>query len=119
MKYTAIIIAIIFVGFAYLQVNDPDPVLWVGIYLVPVYIGVRAFLGHVNIELNIVAIAMTLLGAYNALTGITTWEGFNIKNMAMKSINQELAREAVGLMIMALGILFYCFVPKNKKESIV
>ncbi len=117
MKYLALLLSIIFIGFAYLQLNDPDPVLWVGIYMVPVYLGIRAFLQYKNLELNIVAIAMTLLGAYYAWSGISVWEGFNTENMAMKSINQELAREAVGLLIMAFAIFLYCFVPKRTNES--
>jgi hypothetical protein len=84
--------------------------------LLPVYLGVKSFLGYKNKELLVVAIVATLIAAYFSYSQITVWEGFNAENMSMKSLNQELAREAVGLAIMAFGMLVYYVLPITKKE---
>jgi hypothetical protein len=47
-------------------------------------------------------------------TEMTAWEGFMTDGLAMKTINQELAREAVGLWICSAAlILFYSLAPKK------
>lgn len=107
MRYSALLPVIVFLWFAYLQLNDPDPVWWVVIYLIPAYISAMCFLKKSNIELLIV-LAM-LYGAYaiNLWLQMTKWDGFFTQGlgMEMKTMNQELARESIGLMICVVTYL--------------
>jgi hypothetical protein len=47
-------------------------------------------------------------------TEMTAWEGFMTDGLAMKTMNQELAREAVGLWICSTAfVLFYSLAKRN------
>jgi hypothetical protein len=114
MKYFAIILSLIFILFAFWQLNDPDPILWVPIYLLAAYVCFRAYQGKSNAELLIVCVVMYLAGGINAWLQMTAWEGVITDTLAMKSHNQELAREALGLGICAVtSILFLVVSPKQ------
>jgi hypothetical protein len=43
-KITSLVLGILFIGFAYLQLNDPDPYLWVSIYLLTTIAGITVSL---------------------------------------------------------------------------
>jgi hypothetical protein len=106
MKYFAIIFFLIFVLFAALQLNDPDPVLWVTIYLVPAYVCLRAFKGWYNRDTLIIVLCLYLAFACNSLLQMTAYEGFFTEGagMDMKTLNQELIREASGVLIVCAVI---------------
>jgi general stress protein CsbA len=101
MKYFALLFALIFLLFAGWQYNDPDPVLWIPVYLVPVYVCVQAFKGKYNTELLVVLTIMSFVAGLNTWFQMTAWEGFfsEGEGISMKTMNQELAREACGLWI--------------------
>ena len=44
---------------------------------------------------------------------MTAWEGFMTDGLAMKTINQELAREAVGLWIASFSFALYYLLEKK------
>ncbi len=119
MPYIALFFVIIFLWFAYLQFNDPDPVLWVVLYLIPVYVSLMAFLRKTNRELLIVLSVFYTSYAINSGLQMTQWEGFFTEGsgMEMKSVNQELAREAVGLMIAVFTYLVLIVLSFRKKIS--
>ncbi len=116
MRYIALFFAAVFLWFAYLQLNDPDPVLWVVLYLIPVYVSLMAFLKKTNRELLLVLSILYSSYAINSWLQMTKWEGFFTEGsgMEMKSVNQELAREAIGLMICVSTYFVLILLPFRK-----
>ena len=53
-KFLGALFAVVFALFAYWQLNDPDPILWVPIYGVATYVSIQAFRNKTNSELLIV-----------------------------------------------------------------
>lgn len=105
MRYLALLFVLIFLLSAAVQYNDPDGPLWAAHYLVAAYVALRFYQGKINTELLSVLLLFTLAWAAGSLLQLTAWEGFMTPGagMAMKTPNQELAREAGGLLITALA----------------
>ena len=114
MKYLALALVFVFILFAAWQLNDPDPILWVPIYGLAAYVCYKAFRGQSNPELLVVAALMCLAGGVNSWLGMTAWEGVITESLAMKSPNQELAREALGLGICAAVYVLFLIIPQKK-----
>lgn len=104
MRYVALVFGAIFLVFAYWQWNDPDPVWWISVYLVVVYVLMRVFQGKANRELLGVLAVLYMAGAINSWWQMQGWEGFFTERagLAMKTVNQELARESAGLAMCAI-----------------
>ena len=122
MRYFSLAFVFIFLLFAYWQFNDPDPIWWVALYLIPAYISFRAFQHKFNTELLIVISFFYLANALNTWQQIKRYEGFFTRGggLAMKTMNQELAREASGLGICIftfLAYLIYFLMIKRPKKS--
>ena len=122
MRYLAVFFMIVFLLFAYLQLNDPDPIWWVTLYLIPAYISFWAFKGETSFETLHVLIVLYLAYAINSFLQMTCYEGFYTDGggMEMKTTNQELAREGSGLLICISSYLIYYIyflVKKNKLKN--
>ena len=104
---------IIFLLFSYWQLNDPDPILWVPLYGSATYVSFKAFRGFVNKELVAVLFILSVMAGIQLWVGMTAWEGFMTDGLAMKTINQELAREAVGLWIASFSFALYYLLEKK------
>lgn len=107
MKYLFLILVFVFVLFAGWQYNDPDPLLWITVYLIAAWCSFRAFQGHVNREALVLLALWAVAWALTSWWQMTAWEGFvsEGEGLTMKTENQELAREACGLGIVAVGYL--------------
>lgn len=106
---------VIFLLFASVQFNDPDPAIWIFVYTLTavlcfVYLKKDwaqplrwVFLG--------VSLAM-MVGCYVQFP--PQWEGFGTE---MKTTNNELARESIGLLLcgMVLLVQFLAIKPLNNK----
>jgi hypothetical protein len=106
---------IIFLLFASVQFNDPDPAIWIFVYtltaaLCVVYLK-KAWVIQLKRLYLFVALAM-MLGCY--LQFPPQWEGFGTE---MKTANNELARESIGLLIcgIVLMVQFLAIKPLNNK----
>jgi hypothetical protein len=108
-----ILFSIVFLLFTYWQFNDPDPILWVPIYGVATYVSIQAFRGLVNKELLAVLFVLSTMAGLQLWMEMTAWEGFMTDGLAMKTMNQELAREAVGLWIASLSFAIYYLLEKK------
>lgn len=111
-------LGIIFILFASLQFNDPDPVLWILTY------GFIAFLCFAFLHdafstnfrhLYFTATLLMLLGSIIQFP--PQWDGFGTQ---MKTVNNELARESMGLLICAVvvGLQYLNLRRKFKKKSV-
>lgn len=119
MKYIALIFTPIFILFAGWQYNDPDPILWIPIYLVAAYATFRTFQGKANQEMLLVLIIISFAGGMNLWNMMTMWEGFFTEGagISMKSNNQELAREACGLWICTFAFMMCLGIDHFQKKS--
>ena len=103
MKYLALLLMVVFVLSALVQYNDPDGPLWMAAYLVAAYVSFRFYQGKINTEMVTVLLLFSLAWAAGSLLQLTAWEGFTTPGagMAMKTPNQERAREAGGMLLVA------------------
>jgi hypothetical protein len=106
-KILGALFAIVFALFAYWQFNDPDPILWVPIYAVATYASIQVFRNKTNSELLIVLFVLSATAGLQIWSEMTAWEGFLTDGLSMKTINQELAREAVGLWIASFSFVIH------------
>jgi hypothetical protein len=113
ISYMGIFFTLTFILFTYWQFNDPDPILWVPIYGVATYVSFQAFRGFVNKEIMIVLFILSTCAGIQQWVEMTAWEGFMTDGLAMKTMNQELAREAVGLWIASFSFAIYYFLEKK------
>ena len=118
MRYIALFFLAVYLLFAYFQINDPDPVLWVTLYLIPAYISFRIFKKKYSPETLIILTVLYSAYSINSFLQMTDYEGFFTEGggLAMKTLNQELAREAFGLLICVFTFLIYIVYFFVKKE---
>jgi len=111
-KVIAVFFAILFLISAALQYNDPDPEVWVPIYLFGV---VACALAYVRVGKPWFFLGMAvvyLVAAYTQWPPV--FEGFLLNEMGMKTLNVELARESGGLAISGIGMLLLAWALSRK-----
>lgn len=125
MKFFNIFFCIVFILFAVVQYNDPDPYLWVPIYLYPALL---CFLKSIQKPISAIAywVGFLVFGAYAIYkmfdtNGIIDWIQFhNASNIAstMKAEKPwiEESREFFGLLII-LFVLGINYIQKSDHPS--
>lgn len=99
-KAFAIGFGILFLLFAILQYNDPDPQVWIPIYALA---AMACFMALTTIGKPWFYGLMAVIYAGAAVfQWPPVFEGFVLNEMGMKTVNIELAREAGGLAICAV-----------------
>ena len=117
MKTTNLILCVLFVAFAAVQLNDPDPWLWVALYgLVATVCGLTAF-GYYRKNLVLLGLAVCGIELFQIGPEFINWI-----NMGMPSITEEMkaeephieyAREFLGFILCA-GVLFWQYIRHAK-----
>lgn len=122
MKYLNIFFAIMFLAFAALQVNDPDPILWILIYGVMAVISVMAIFDFYNRWL-IGGLALLFLGYMIVLfPGVSEWLRQPDKSVLFDDVLKmefpyiEESREFLGLLINEL-VLVLCFFRSIRRKA--
>jgi hypothetical protein len=113
LSILGIFFSLTFLLFTYWQFNDPDPILWMPIYGVASYVSFQAYRGHFNKELLWTLFVLSACAGIQLWVEMTAWEGFMTDGLAMKTMNQELAREAVGLWIASFSFAIYLITGKK------
>jgi membrane-bound ClpP family serine protease len=103
MKILKALIIIIFVLFAILQYNDPDPYLWIPVYLYPAYLVFRSLSEKGIVEVFSFVAIVYIFWAVNVFPA--EWEGVLLNEVGMKTVNIELGRESLGLGLVGLVLL--------------
>ncbi|EAZ80447.1 transmembrane 220 family protein [Algoriphagus machipongonensis] len=100
--------AVLFALFAYWQINDPDPELWVSVYVVAIIFCLLGFKGiFPKIPLTVVVV-VCLVGAALYWQGeVGSWVSQEVEqhNLSMKNDFMEESRESFGLLIISLVML--------------
>jgi hypothetical protein len=110
MRYLALFFAILFVLFALVQINDPDPIIWVPLYLFPAVLCFMVYRGNYPvIGLWIAAIGFLAAGIYWLPPNMSEWIGMEqeAKSIGMGVPFIEEAREAMGLLIVAIAMIVF------------
>lgn len=80
MKFLNVVFTLIFLLFAYLQLNDPDPVLWVSIYGA---VAIVLFLRVVGwYRRSVLIVVMVAIGAYSLMLSPDVYEWMMSSNKA-------------------------------------
>jgi hypothetical protein len=113
MKTLNIILSILFIIFAALQYNDPDPFLWIPIYLLAAFLCWRASQGIHYRSLYIVAIGIYIIYAIYLLfdkNGVIAWASEHAAESLVTSMKAEKpwieeTREFGGLVILIAAMV--------------
>ena len=119
MRYFSYFWVFIFVVFAILQFNDPDPYLWIPIYLVAAIISWLASRQIYNKAVIIASMVLYFVGGiYLFPMDIQQWisREEKAKSLAMNMPFIEEARESMGLLICFLVMTVYLFAASNVKK---
>lgn len=109
MRYFSLLLTANFIFSAAVQVNDPDPYLWIPIYLFAAVITWYGFLHKYNPYISAVAgIVYLAAGLYMLPPSVTEWikAESEQEGWAMKTPMMEQARESFGLLICCFGMAF-------------
>ena len=113
MRIVHIILAFMFLAFAALQINDPDPFLWILIYGAMVVICVMAFFEVYNKRVMIILALCYIVYCVILLPGVTEWLAQENKSVLFDDVLKmefpyiEESREFLGLLICLLVLAFY------------
>jgi hypothetical protein len=110
MRIFAIVMAVIFVIFAALQINDPDPYVWIPIYLYAALLSILFYRDKVPAWLLWVSAAVFLAGAIYMWP--EHWQGVALQH-GMKTIDIEHGRESLGLGMCFATLVIYAFTLKR------
>ena len=118
-KYFFIVWIFAFLLFAYWQINDPDPEIWVTIYVAAAIfcgLGVKGI--HPKIPLTIAIIACVIGAIYFFPDSVKEWIGYELehKDLTMKTQESEEARETFGLLIVAAVLSFSLYIGYKKNK---
>ena len=124
MKILNSFLTLMFLAFALVQLNDPDPLIWILIYVAMAIISGMAFF-----EFYIPKLMWTLTFIYVGYAIVLfpgVWKWANSPDRAllfddiakMQNLYIEEAREFLGLLICLLALAFYAFRASRQKYSV-
>ena len=104
LRLFAIVMALTFLVFAGLQYNDPDPIIWIPIYLYLVLVSILVLNRKISQVVLFVSALAFLVGAFYLWPA--QWEGVALQH-GMKTVNIEAGRESLGLALGCVTLLIY------------
>jgi hypothetical protein len=107
-KIILTLLRVLFLLFALVQLNDPDPLVWICIYLVPVFVFNEQLLRRGMGRFGQITLGFVYF-LWAAEQFPPEWEGVLLDSMAMKTLNIELGRESLGL-----AIVGFCLIVTSK-----
>lgn len=108
LGYLSILFGIMFIYFAYLNLNDIDPWIWVPLYLSAAAVCILAYFKIYNLYVDGLLILVYIV--YSIRNWPEKWEGVTMP--MSHSINVERGRESLGLLICAACTVFSYYVAK-------
>lgn len=120
MRITNFILSFMFLLFAVVQYNDPDPLIWISIYM---YAAILCFLAGTGRYYKsfilagvVVSFVWALTLAASILVAVKNYGTESIVSLSMVKNNEvEEAREALGLVIVSI-VLFWKYFEKHTKK---
>lgn len=122
MRIINFILAVMFLLFAFVQINDPDPVKWILIYGVMAVICIMAIFEFYPRKVMFGLLVVFLLYSFVYVPGVTEWLTKDNKALLFDDIAKmqypyiEEAREFLGLLI-CIGVLIFHIARAKKKHG--
>lgn len=122
MKIVNIILCALFLVFAAVQFNDPDPWIWVALYTLVAAICGMAAVGNYRKTVILLGLAVCGIELFNIAPEFINWINMEMPNIATEMKTDaphiEFAREFLGLLlcVIVLGWQYYVVSIKLKKE---
>jgi hypothetical protein len=123
MKVVNLLLALMFIAFAYVQINDPDPVVWILIYG---SMAVICVLAAFNITPRIImGVMMAVFVAYSFVffNGVKEWFAQPDKSVLFDDVLKmqypyiEESREFLGLMICVTVLAIHLLLSLKRRTS--
>ncbi|MDG2089388.1 MAG: transmembrane 220 family protein [Arenicellaceae bacterium] len=113
-KLVHTVVVLMFIAMAFVQLNDPDPIFWVAIYIAISFVPITRLLGYRAISIFYVAFGMCLVGLFISAPGFIDYLGSQDYaaiggGMSADKPYAESAREFLGMLIGAVCLMFYGF----------
>ncbi len=119
MRFVLVFLGIIYILFALVQINDPDPILWILIYLIPTSVSFYLLKWRINPYLLLSLCIIYLGGAiYLFPPSVSEWISVEeeAKSLGMMMPGIEEGREASGLFLTSLTLLGYFLYCLKKRK---
>ena len=122
MRIVIFLLAAMFLVFAFLQINDPDPLIWILIYGAMAVVSVMAIFSYYPMKFLAVLLVAYLAYSVVYFDGVTEWLRQDNKSELFDDLAKmehwyiEEAREFLGLMI-CVGILIMYIVMARKRRT--
>jgi hypothetical protein len=119
-KIINFLLAAMFVVFAYLQINDPDPVIWILIYGVMAVVCVLAMFNYYPRPILFALVIFYTLYSFFYLPGVEEWLAKDNKAQLFDNLAKmehpfiEESREFLGLAINVLVLAVYLVISRKK-----
>lgn len=116
LRYFLLFFGLMMVLFALAQYNDPDPYIWIPIYLIPASLAFLAFSSKFYKHLTV----LMVLGYFAASIYMWPLEYVGVTFSMDYHPSVEAARESLGLLMAAVGMLFtlfYAFLNQRSKPQ--
>ena len=111
MKYIHFIIAAVFLLFAIVQLNDPDPLLWVLLYGYVGVVALMAGLGRYNRYVLLAGLAAIAIWLIVLIPEFVNWVQMGMPtitgSMKAEEPHIEYTREFLGLFLCGMALGFY------------
>lgn len=125
MKAVNLVLAVLFLVFAFVQINDPDPVLWILIYGVMAVACILAAFGYFYPK--VLGVILVLYAAYSlvSVSGVVTWLQSDDKSLLFDDIAKmqypyiEESREFLGLFICILVLVMHLITSWKRRRRIL
>lgn len=104
-KINFILISLLFIYCAYLQINDPDPLLWFSIYCFPAIVYLLSLLDYSNRFFLYIGIIYIVYSIYIYIYNSET---------AVMHIFDEKTNESLGLIISGIWIIYFSLHKREK-----
>jgi hypothetical protein len=113
MKFVNLLLAVMFILFAFVQINDPDPVHWILIYGSMAVICILAAFRYFPRIIMVVMLVTFVSYSFVFLDGVREWFGQEDKSVLFDDVAKmehayiEESREFLGLMICIIVLLIH------------
>ena len=123
MKLVNLLLALMFVVFAFLQINDPDPVIWILIYgAMAVVCILAAFKVYSKIALAIMLLGLVAY-SFVFIDGVMEWFAQPDKSVLFDDVMKmeypyiEESREFLGLLICAVVLIVHLILSRKPAQA--
>ena len=120
MRIVNFLLAVMFLLFAFVQINDPDPVVWILIYGAMAVISIMAIFEFYPKKFLIGLLVLYLAYSVFYFPGVLEWLQHDNKSALfdevakMEHLYVEESREFLGLMICVATLVFYLIRSRKK-----